>query len=87
MALSKNVRLKNNFNEESVFNNAYIKVSSFSGNKHHLNFVVETRKSKEGDLLKKENFLFAPAMNEQNFIAQAYAYLKTLPEFAGATDC
>jgi hypothetical protein len=26
-------------------------------------------------------------MDSGNFIAQTYAYLKTLPEFAGATDC
>ena len=26
-------------------------------------------------------------VKKDNFIAQAYVHLKTLPEFAGATDC
>jgi hypothetical protein len=32
-------------------------------------------------------YSFAPDLNGKNFIAQAYEHLKTLPEFAGATDC
>jgi hypothetical protein len=30
---------------------------------------------------------FVPSLEGANFIAQAYEYLKTLPEFKGATDC
>ena len=32
-------------------------------------------------------YSFTPNLDGQNFIAQAYNHLKTLPEFSGATDC
>jgi hypothetical protein len=35
----------------------------------------------------KKQYSFVPNLNGANFIAQAYAHLKTLPEFAGAIDC
>jgi len=34
-----------------------------------------------------QHYEFIPSLEGQNFIAQAYGHLKTLPEFAGATDC
>jgi hypothetical protein len=34
-----------------------------------------------------QHFEFTPALDGDNFIAQAYVYLKTLPEFAAAVDC
>lgn len=38
-----------------------------------------------GNTVKKFNYCFVPNMDGGNFIAQAYAHLKTLPEFAGAS--
>jgi hypothetical protein len=36
----------------------------------------------------RTEFEFAPDLNSaDNIIRQAYLHLKTLPEFAGATDC
>jgi len=87
MALQKNVVLKNNFNEDSVFNNAYIKVDFVTGNAQKIFCKVGTYKSKDGDLLKKDQYEFLPNLTETNFIAQAYEHLKTLQEFAGATNC
>jgi hypothetical protein len=37
--------------------------------------------------IASEQYSFVPEMKNSNFIAQAYEHLKTLPEFAGATDC
>jgi hypothetical protein len=34
-----------------------------------------------------QQFTSAYLLNGSNPLAQAYEYLKTLPEFAGATDC
>ena len=41
----------------------------------------------KADAIKHEQFNFVPNLEGQNFIAQAYEHLKTLPEFAGAEDC
>lgn len=87
MALSKKLTLKNNFNEDSIFNAAYIKVETYSGNKTQMLFDVNVYDKKEGQLLKKLSFSFAPNMDAGNFIAQAYQYLKTQDEFSDAIDC
>lgn len=35
----------------------------------------------------RKTYKFDVSLEGANFIAQAYAHLKSLPEFAGATDC
>jgi hypothetical protein len=37
----------------------------------------------------QKHYKFTASVSDgaENFIKQAYAHLKTLPEFAGATDC
>ena len=45
-----------------------------------------TNDKKEHSFYKNE-FSFDYDINGANPIAQGYVYLKTLPEFAGATDC
>jgi hypothetical protein len=65
---------------------AVCKVKSLSGNKEKLSFIV----SHIGDDAQYERaYIFKPSTDEgsQNFIKQAYLYLKTLPEFSGAEDC
>lgn len=65
---------------------AVCKVTSVSGGKDNLNINV----SHIGDAAKYErSYSFEPSVNDgsHNFIKQAYLYLKTLPEFAGAEDC
>jgi hypothetical protein len=79
--------LKKSFEHCGVnVNNGYLKVSEFSGSKSGIGFAVAYKVDAEHDAIKVERFNFVPTM-DTNFIAQAYAHLKTLPEFAGATDC
>ena len=65
---------------------AYIKVSSVSGNKNQVDANVHFA----GDVAQFTKQYQIPVSVEAgsaNFIAQVYAYLKTLEEFAGAEDC
>jgi hypothetical protein len=63
---------------------AYIKVVFVSGNKTQ---IVANVNFKNETFEFNKQYEFAPNMDGGNFIAQAYNYLKTKPEFAGATDC
>lgn len=64
----------------------YIKVETVTGTKLKLNIGVSIT-SPNGPI-KNEIFSFVPDLTStKNFIAQAYDYLKTLPEFTGAVDC
>lgn len=86
MAINKKMKLVSNFGDEVVFDNTYIKVNSFYGDKNCFYFdtiIYNKDKTKE---LKNERFYFVPTM-EDNFIKQAYLYLKSLPEYADAVDC
>jgi len=66
---------------------AYVRVDKVNGSKNSMNASVGFYKDNaEGEMIKGEGFAFIPSL-ESNFIAQAYDYLKTLPEFAGAIDC
>ncbi len=87
MALTKNIVLKDNFNDDKQFNNAYIKVDLVSGNKTLMRISIGIYREKDGQQLNGQQFVFTPDLNGKNFLAQAYDHLKTLPEFAGAVDC
>ncbi len=65
--------------------NAYFKVSSLSGDKHSMSALVTGVVA--GNQVYVAEHLFVPSIDGENFIKQAYQHLKTLPEFAGATDC
>lgn len=87
MALRKlevvNLKLVGNLNV-----NCYIKVNSISGGKDGLLAqVLFIKDSSSGEFVKATEHAFTPDLSGANFIAQAYNHLKTLPEFAGATDC
>jgi hypothetical protein len=65
---------------------AYIKVTDIFGGKSK----IIAKVSFSGDTQSFEKQYQLPVSVEDgspNFIAQTYAYLKTLPEFAGAEDC
>ena len=64
----------------------YIKVASISGDKNEILAIVNF-KDDNCQMQKSYKFSASVAENAKNFIAQAYDHLKTLPEFAGATDC
>ena len=65
---------------------AYVKVININGNKNEVNASVNFK----GDVhqfTKQYQIPVSVELNAPNFIAQVYAYLKTLPEFTGAEDC
>lgn len=65
---------------------AYIKVVGLNGDKNQIVANVHFA----GDVAQFHKQYTIPVSVESgasNFIAQAYAHLKTLPEFAGASDC
>jgi hypothetical protein len=65
---------------------AYVKVVNINGDKNqiaaHVNFKGDTQQ-----FTKQYQVPMSVDSNALNFIAQVYAYLKTLPEFNGATNC
>lgn len=87
MALSKNLTLMNNFNEESVFKNAYIRVVEVSATKRSCNATLHFCKEANGTVLQTKQYAFDVNLDGGNFIKQAYEYLKTHPDFVGAVDC
>jgi hypothetical protein len=71
---------------------AYMRVGSVSGNKNHVDVVLhifanKTTAENGGSVMAVFRCGFKPEENGKTWDAQAYAHLKTLPEFAGATDC
>jgi hypothetical protein len=71
---------------QSISFSAYVKVESIIGDKKQISVNV----SFVGDNIRFTKHYCAPVSLENgapNFIAQAYEHLKTLPEFADATDC
>jgi hypothetical protein len=66
--------------------NAYCKIIEISGNKEHGSVVVEC-KADNYSVNKQYTVLFSVEDDALNFVKQAYVHLKTLPEWADATDC
>lgn len=64
--------------------NCYIKVETVSGGKSG---AVATVSFTDGDKRFVSAYEFQPEMSNENFIAQAYKHLKTMPEFSSAEDC
>lgn len=86
MALKKTfVKTIDGFDGELVANDAYFKVSFLSGDKHSMSAYVTGVIA--GNQVYAKDHHFVPHIDGDNFIKQAYAHLKTLPEFAGAVDC
>lgn len=72
-------------NHQVNVDNAYIKVASVNGSKISLTAKVLI----SNDQLEISRiYTFKPSTEDgsDNFVRQAYLYLKTLPEFAGAID-
>ena len=87
MALKKQITLKSNFGDDVTFSEAYIKVENMMGNKSQMRVDVSILKEVNGIVLERKIYLITPDLGGKNFIAQAYDYMKTLPEFAGSVDC
>lgn len=84
MALSKSI-----VDGNTVYPNAYIRVVSTNVSKITSLAKVVFYESKDGQQFKTKEFGFVSNIEDgaSNPIKQAYAHLKTLPEFAGAADC
>ena len=65
----------------------YWKVDRIEASKHSATAILNAYDEKDGSTIDGKIVKFSPDLNGENFIKQAYAHLKTLPEFAGATDC
>jgi len=87
MALTQQVTLENNFGETSTFPNAYIKVNEVQATNTGSTAYVWTMNGKGGQVLTSKPYQFATDLDGENHLRQAYLHLKTLPEFANATDC
>jgi hypothetical protein len=73
--------------KEVIFEKTYCKIVRLSGNKEDFNFKLTKMTAKDGVFLEEQDYSFKPDLNGENFIAQAYNHLKTLPEFSDSTDC
>lgn len=85
MALKKTVKTQQGF--DAI--NAYHRVESLNLiDKTRMFFQVRSYKESEGlPSFSDAAYEAVYDLQGQNPIAQAYEHLKTLPEFAGATDC
>jgi hypothetical protein len=84
MALRKTHNI--NFHSKNItFDDCYFKVVQVTVSKDKASANVHAISS--GSTLDQTEYRFTPALDGKNFIAQAYEYLKTLPEFSSAVDC
>jgi hypothetical protein len=68
-------------------NNQYCRVENLGGSKNQLVFVLRGYENASAEnVVSEKGFVFKPD-GDNRWDAQAYAHLKTLPNFAGATDC
>jgi len=90
MALLKNYY---DANLEVEVEGCYWKITRLEGNKNVLTFYVGVYRNKaKSDAnyppINEFGYQFTPSLDvEDNFIAQAYNYLKNLEEFNDAIDC
>ena len=84
MAIKLNVKTNSGIDVQD----AYHRVSSVQiSNKQNMNFVVTLHKTANDRHFQESALGCAYDLNGKNPIAQAYEYLKTLPAYAGSTDC
>lgn len=66
----------------------YARVVSVSGGKDSCDIICMFTDEAHGvSFIRAHSFTPSVAADAENFIRQAYMHLKSLPEFAGATDC
>jgi hypothetical protein len=90
MALQMNTTLNSGVTVE----NAYFMIQSYSGNREQLRFMAvsflnrDAAQGNKAPLQYGKEYSCTPDLTDtaKNFIKQGYEYLKTLPEFSGATD-
>ena len=68
-------------------NNQYCRVENFGGNKNQLVFVLRGYENAAVEkVVSEKGFVFKPD-GDARWDAQAYAHLKSLPQYAQAKDC
>jgi hypothetical protein len=87
MALQTTLTRTNNFNQQSVLTDVYIKVASIYATKNEVHANVSVFTEANGTLLFTAHYVFPMDLEGSNPIKQSYEYLKTLPEFSDAVDC
>jgi hypothetical protein len=86
MALKNNaVVTLDGFEGSLISPDAYWKIKKLIGGKNGMHIEIDCLVKDK--LHKQETFYFIPVLDGENFIKQAYKYLKSLPEFANAMDC
>ena len=86
MAIQNTQKFNTDFGQVTVAE-CYIKVSIVEVNKVNGMANVSFYDKPSGKLLQTKIYPVPHDLNGSNALAQAYNHLKTLPEFAGATDC
>jgi hypothetical protein len=82
MALTKNVTT----NKGLTCTGAYIRAEQISLNKSGMTVGVSFKVDADSEPFEEKTFEIPYVMTGENPIKQAYIHLKTLPEFADATD-
>lgn len=81
-------QLQSEMDKVFIVSNAYHRIDKLEGAKNLINILVGTYNESVDRLIKNENYLFIPNLDNgsENFFKQGYDYLKTLPEFANSVD-
>jgi hypothetical protein len=89
MALQISISAENNFGQISTLANCYCKVTKLVGDKAQMHIKMDVMNAEKNRVYREETFAFVPSVesDSKNFIAQAYDYIKSLPEYASAVDC
>jgi hypothetical protein len=87
MALNKTLKIKTNLGIDVEVPNAYVKISGVFGNKSEMTAEVHICKAQGEEPVQRRTYAYPYQIDGANHIKQGYEFLKTLSEFAGATDC
>ena len=66
---------------------AYIRIGQFVGDKATVGYEVQFCAAKGSPVFDTQRQVFTHQLSGASILEQAYAHLKSLPEFASATDC
>ena len=85
MALLVNIqKIENGFEGVLSANDIIVKVDHIYGNKNNISFSIVLYK--DNIAFDTKSYSFTPIIDGDNFIKQAYEYLKTLEEFKDSKD-
>jgi len=85
MALKKTVTTSHGFEAVDAYHRA--EQPTIGATKSSMTFLLRSYRNKDAQCFDEKPVGCSYDLNGLNPLAQAYAHLKTLPEFAGAQDC